>query len=58
MQIIVKSSKEPNTPYRDKRGVVCDSFSKLLEEVTRLYNLSKLEKTNEHITLQVKQTLP
>jgi hypothetical protein len=55
MQIIVKSSKYYGGSYRKKEGVTCNSFSELLQEVNRLYNIAKLEKTDEHITLQVRQ---
>jgi len=55
MQIIVKSSPTAGAPYRNKYGVTCHSFNELLQEVNRLYNLAKLEKTNEHITMQVRQ---
>jgi hypothetical protein len=41
--------------FRKKEGVTCKSFSELMSEMNRLWNLSKLEKTDEHITLQVKQ---
>jgi hypothetical protein len=55
MQIIVKSSKRPGDSYRRKEGVTCNSFSELMNEMTRLWNIAKLEKTDEHITLQVRQ---
>jgi len=55
MQVIVKSSKRPEDSYRKKEGVTCNSFSELLQEVNRLYNLAKLEKTDEHIIINVRQ---
>jgi hypothetical protein len=55
MQVIIHSSKYRGGSYRDKRGVICNSFGELLSEVTRLYNLAKLEKTDEHISIQIEQ---
>ncbi|MFA5378256.1 MAG: hypothetical protein WC455_21055 [Dehalococcoidia bacterium] len=55
MQIIVRSSKHFGGTYRKKEGTTCNSFSELMEEIARLYNLAKLEKTEEHISIQVKQ---
>jgi len=55
MQIIVKSSKYYGGSYRKKEGVTCCNFSELMSEMNRLWNLAKLEKTDEHISIQIEQ---
>jgi len=55
MRIVIRSSPARNTPYRKKEGITVTSFGELCAALVGIYNQAKLERTSEHIDIDVVQ---